>query len=415
MVNLKVIHRYIIIVFICLNSYSSDSLNTIEVGGIYRMVLTTGDVLEGIVEEKKDSIIIIESRGTPYKFVKYIIKSFSVLSPPKIKNVKKAGNSFDDETILFEELLHRSNAAKNVRINIKNGSVFEGLITEIDSLTIKLDIEGSVVPISKSIITKISLAVPKGKKSISTTNSSKTEETKGPLDTIFISTEPGDKDQRNSPPTTIIGTIQSDVQNGITLLLREGTLQHISRDKIVRVIRHSKPSYEHKIKKYAKSLLCQPNMILVDIPPGKEDRPFFKVCIDKYEFPNIKGTTPVSNISFNDASAECEKIGKRLCTVDEWEWACGGLEKYPYSYGFLLEEDYCNRNGIKNIEPSGSRNKCVGKFGVYDMVGNIFEWVIGAHGEKMVMGGPLSKCQKKSPGMSGIAKPQVGFRCCKSN
>jgi hypothetical protein len=379
------------------------------------MVLTTGDVLEGIVEEKKDSMIIIESKGKPYKFVKYIIKNFSVISPPKKKNSSTTGISIDSELISFEELLHRSDAPKHINIKIKNGAVFQGLVSEIDSIKVKLDIQGSIVPISKSIIAQISADKPKKNKLSLNTDSIKPERMKGPLDTVFVTYKSKGKDVNNSNAEIIIGKIQSDTQDGITLLMQDGALQSISRDIIMRVIRHSKPSYEQKIIRYAKPLFCPPNTILIDIPPGKEDRPFFKVCIDKYEYPNVKGSVPINNISFDDASAECEKAGKRLCTVDEWEWACSGLEKYPYSYGFLLKENYCNRDGNKSIEPSGSRDKCVGKFGVYDMVGNIFEWVVGVNKEKMVMGGALSKCQTKSPGMRGVAKPQVGFRCCKSN
>jgi formylglycine-generating enzyme required for sulfatase activity len=155
-------------------------------------------------------------------------------------------------------------------------------------------------------------------------------------------------------------------------------------------------------------------MFIVDLPPGKQGRPFFKVCVDKYEYPNRQDVVPTGNVSYKMAQNYCEQQGKRLCTAQEWQWACSGLEGYTYPYGWNLEEQKCNTD-VKRIEASGSRVNCVSKFGGYDMTGNIFEWVTGNNGEPVLMGGPFSKCQTQSPGVGGAAKPQAGLRCCKSN
>jgi formylglycine-generating enzyme required for sulfatase activity len=156
-------------------------------------------------------------------------------------------------------------------------------------------------------------------------------------------------------------------------------------------------------------------MILIDIPPGKTGRPVIKVCIDKYEYPNKKGEIPYRNIPFTGAQGLCKKNGKRLCTVMEWQWACSGPEGLLYPYGPKMEEYKCNQDGARRLEPSGSRLECVGKFTVYDMTGNLSEWVTDSRGEALVMDDAKSQCQTVSPGMQGAAKPHIGFRCCLSN
>ena len=86
-----------------------------------------------------------------------------------------------------------------------------------------------------------------------------------------------------------------------------------------------------------------------------------------------------------------------------------------HPYGWNRDDNKCNTEGAVVVERSGSRHNCVSKYGGYDMVGNIFEWVTGTNNDPMLMGGPYSKCQTVSPGVGGGAKPQTGFRCCKSN
>ena len=179
------------------------------------------------------------------------------------------------------------------------------------------------------------------------------------------------------------------------------------------IIKHSSSSFDEPIKRYAKPLFCPDDMFLVDLPPGKQGRPYFKVCVDRYEFPNYKESLPQGNVSYEQAGKLCEQKGKRLCTSQEWQWACSGLEGYTYPYGWNRDENKCNMETTPVT--SGKFYNCVSKFGGYDMVGNIFEWVSGSKDEPALMGGPYSKCQTVSPGVGGSAKPQTGFRCCKSN
>ncbi len=393
-----------------------ESLNEIVVGGVYRMTLTTGDVLEGVVESKNDTSLILESEGKPYTFRKWLVTDYKLLAPPK-KSIKLSGEDglvAEVEIIPYDQLIHQRMLGREVDVAIKSGSSFRGKIVSVSGDMLKLDIDGSVIPFTRDVIARVSTVIsvqePKLKKKQAGPNLPE-----GPLDTVMVAGGEKGADGAPKEPLYVVGVIQERSDQGIRILTRSGETLSIPVGKIVRVFRHSVSPYEQKIERYAESLFCPGGMVLVDLPPGDSVRPFFKTCVDKYEYPGKKGAEPKGNVSFEQAKEACATQGKRLCSVEEWKWACGGLEAYKYPYGWHFEKKLCNTKGYPNIEPSGQRRHCVGKFGLHDMVGNLFEWVVDDQGDPMLMGGPLSKCQTVSPGMTGDAKPHTGFRCCKSN
>ena len=38
-------------------------------------------------------------------------------------------------------------------------------------------------------------------------------------------------------------------------------------------------------------------------------------------------------VDYGDARRACKVEGKRLCTSDEWQFACEGPQMWPYPYG----------------------------------------------------------------------------------
>ena len=87
---------------------------------------------------------------------------------------------------------------------------------------------------------------------------------------------------------------------------------------------------------------CPDNMVFV---PREAGRSF---CIDKYEWPNKKGKVPSVNVSWIRAKMYCYDEGKRLCTAEEWQYACSGrkqkvikgggtLGRYPYGSQYKAE------------------------------------------------------------------------------
>lgn len=172
-------------------------------------------------------------------------------------------------------------------------------------------------------------------------------------------------------------------------------------------------------------------------------------CVDRYEYPNKKGELPALLISWTEAKKTCESLGKRLCTEAEFNFACEGPEMLPYTYGLERDANKCSidkeyrkrekklfpydkcmkrpacKAHLEHLDqrlPAGSLPSCVSPFGVYDMNGNINEWV--------------ELPGKKYPDRSGLkggwwgpvrgrCRPTVdfhkeddygyeeGFRCCK--
>jgi len=393
-------------IFLATFTFPKVSIDELQVGGTYKMILITGDVLEGVLYSKTDTNIIIDCQDKPYSFEPSLISEYQLISlPSKIQTSKDLSGP-----ISYEQLMQIKSGI-SISVKIKSGAVFNGVLSKCDEEQLEIDAGGSVIPIARNIIEQISI-ISKPKE-----QSTKQDTIKNVVyDTIIVKNPETDDYGRPKENLTIIGKIIKEDNIRLTLEKPDKKTVSFTFDQIVRIFRHTPQNpEEERIKNYAKPLFCPNDMVLIDMPPGKANRPFFKVCIDKYEYPNTFGKVPVVNISFEEAQKICEKQGKRLCTWEEWQWACSGLEGFAYPYGINLEKENCNTEGTRIIEPSGSRNKCISKFGVLDMTGNVFEWVKDKNNLPAAMGGPLSKCPTISPGGSGDAKPTIGFRCCKSN
>ncbi|MFW5738940.1 MAG: formylglycine-generating enzyme family protein [Myxococcota bacterium] len=174
-----------------------------------------------------------------------------------------------------------------------------------------------------------------------------------------------------------------------------------------------------------------------------------RYCMDRYEYPNELGEKPLVLVDFRQATELCEAQGKRLCTPAEFNFACEGEDMWPYATGFEREPSKCNidkewRKRTRDLLPYeecmknkpcaeqfarldqrhaiGERKTCVSPFGVYDLNGNVNEWVFVPWGERPFRGaikggwwGPVrNRCRpivtSHDEKYTGY---EVGFRCCK--
>jgi hypothetical protein len=167
-----------------------------------------------------------------------------------------------------------------------------------------------------------------------------------------------------------------------------------------------------------------------------------RFCMDRFEWPNKLGAKPVVMKTWYEAADSCKAIGKRLCGDSEWTLACEGQERLPYPYGYERNNEACNvdkphpdvnEKALANPatrdaevarlwqgENSGSRESCVSPYGVFDMTGNVDEWVVNESGVPYKSGlkggywGPVrNRCRPMTTAhYENFVFYQIGFRCC---
>jgi formylglycine-generating enzyme required for sulfatase activity len=174
-------------------------------------------------------------------------------------------------------------------------------------------------------------------------------------------------------------------------------------------------------------------------------------CIDRYEAPNQRGAMPLSLQTAGDGEAWCASRGKRLCTEDEWVRACRGASGRRFPYGDVHRASACNddrpwitvswealaqwpkeaaiaeASRLLQADPSGARGECVSEEGVYDLTGNVAEWVRRSDpppraGYEHVLKGcywagcyhqPEPDCAFRNSAHPGTFRTyEAGFRCC---
>lgn len=94
----------------------------------------------------------------------------------------------------------------------------------------------------------------------------------------------------------------------------------------------------------------------------------------KGQYPAELAKVPVYNVSWDDAKAYCEARGARLPTEAEWERAArGGLEAQDYPWGDKFDAKLLRSNTEAGPQEVGKHPP--NAFGLYDMAGNVSEWI----------------------------------------
>jgi sulfatase modifying factor 1 len=159
------------------------------------------------------------------------------------------------------------------------------------------------------------------------------------------------------------------------------------------------------------------------------------------------GVVPQGYVNMAIAQQACQNAGKRLCTPDEWRTACRGERATSFPYGARYQEGACNVarpvhpalilygttsselndprlntlgfEGKPLLLATGGAQSCRSVWGpdaVYDMVGNLDEWVddpagtyLGGFYSRDTRDGCWAVIDRHDPDYLNYS---LGFRCC---
>ncbi len=176
-------------------------------------------------------------------------------------------------------------------------------------------------------------------------------------------------------------------------------------------------------------MLVPPGCFMMGSDHGDDDeKPIHEVCfdqpfwMDKYEVsqaqfrqfggkatspPHFKGDPlPIEQVKWKESQAFCETRGARLPTEAEWEYAARGPENLIYPWGNEFKADnaiYAGNSGDRTA-PVGSRPGGVSWVGVYNLSGNVGEWVADWYDETYYANSPKDDPQGPSRGRRRVVR-----------
>ena len=137
------------------------------------------------------------------------------------------------------------------------------------------------------------------------------------------------------------------------------------------------------------------NAIYEDDDDNTREKPAHKVCLDGFYMDTYEVTQqkwdavmkmnrsvfhhpdqPITHIKWREAKSYCHKVGKRLPTEAEWEYAARAGSKTKFPWGDEIDDDYLWYAGNSPREIPQVGKKKPNAWGLHDMMGNVWEWTM---------------------------------------
>jgi formylglycine-generating enzyme required for sulfatase activity len=110
---------------------------------------------------------------------------------------------------------------------------------------------------------------------------------------------------------------------------------------------------------------------------------------------------PVEQVSWNDAQSYCSRVDKRLPTEAEWEYAARGGTSGA-RYGDLDAIAWYGGNSNMRTHPVGQKQP--NAYGLYDMLGNVWEWAADWFDKNYYQSSPSNNPQGPSSGPERVLR-----------
>jgi hypothetical protein len=277
------------------------------------------------------------------------------------------------------------------------------------------------------------------------------------------------------PPSPLFSDGASDLRDSLNDPTTSGAKKSIDKGKLLaKAVSAASPALP-SASSSAAGKNCPSGMSLVSgycidtykaslvqvVSQGEKPWPYYSVPAagQTYKAVSVAGAKPQAYISGEMAAAACSQSGKRLCSSKEWVQACKGPLGKQYPYGGQYEPHVCNEHSYPKYEtgwiapmyrlfgpkPPFDSNAamndprldqlpgtvaatggapfdgCKSDSGVYDMVGNLHEWVADRNGARGVFkGGYFVEAELNGHGCDVTTTAHgfsyhdysTGFRCC---
>ncbi|HEU5075861.1 MAG TPA: SUMF1/EgtB/PvdO family nonheme iron enzyme [Polyangiaceae bacterium] len=219
----------------------------------------------------------------------------------------------------------------------------------------------------------------------------------------------------NAAPPPVPARAETPCPDGMVLVagaycpnVRQSCVKHVDPDgSVLRALRCAE---------YAEPSVC-----------ASAERQPLRFCIDREEYATTPHSKATNDQTVADAAAACKAQGKRLCSENEWTFACEGEAMLPYPYGFDRDGARCNTDQTDLVTPAGALRdlraepdafpECVSPFGVHNLSGNVEEYVLASDGSPLRKGaywqpGPANCRARQTHTDPSYAGVETGFRCC---